>query len=296
MKKEYSYGVIPLRQHKDGRMEVLLVQSASWGHRWFPKWHIKDGETFLSAAKRELQEEIWIKNIDIDEKKMFKEQYVFPRWKQQISKHIGYFVGYVKSKRICMQDEELLDCCRVSVWEARKLLTYDILKKVFDDVLKYLGYQKFFVSLVPSTKDLSILNALKKYFYLHGFRYLPKRSSADVHITLSELFCTLPQLSLLVKQLKKKLSSFSPFSWPFLKIINVPQKSGSWIALLFPMDFHMNICTFAKPEKADDIVKIIQKKIPKKILFDKIVIGNYLWKHEFIFPLKSSWKRNISRE
>jgi len=57
MIKEYSYGTITLYKDKNGRVEILVVKWA-W-YRWFPKWHIEEGETPVEAAVRELQEEAW---------------------------------------------------------------------------------------------------------------------------------------------------------------------------------------------------------------------------------------------
>lgn len=64
--KEYSAGGI-ITKVEDGDIKVLLVEHLN-GTFVFPKGHVEKGETFEEAAKREISEEVGLKNIIIGKK------------------------------------------------------------------------------------------------------------------------------------------------------------------------------------------------------------------------------------
>ena len=66
MKKEQSAGGIILKK-EDGQTKILLVEHKNKTYV-FPKGHIEKGETSQEAAKREIIEEVGLKDIEIGKK------------------------------------------------------------------------------------------------------------------------------------------------------------------------------------------------------------------------------------
>jgi len=140
MINEQSYGIILLHKKKDGSLDVLIVKWAGyWG---FPKWHIEAGETPLITALRELHEETWIKDVTIDESKIFKDQYMFINKKRTINKHVWYFIAYTPNKKVVLDKRELSEYRRCSLSDASDLLTFPSAIAIIESVIAYLGYGK----------------------------------------------------------------------------------------------------------------------------------------------------------
>lgn len=55
MKREVSYGIVPLR-YMEGGWQILLIRHHA-GHWTFPKGHADRGESPQQTAERELREE-----------------------------------------------------------------------------------------------------------------------------------------------------------------------------------------------------------------------------------------------
>ena len=90
MKKDFSYGVIPIYKDQDGKFSVLILKHPGrplrpvafrdgetmsadfWG---FPKGHKDEGETDIEAAKREFAEEAGIDDCEMIDSVKFIDHY-----------------------------------------------------------------------------------------------------------------------------------------------------------------------------------------------------------------------------
>ncbi|HRX63739.1 MAG TPA: NUDIX domain-containing protein, partial [Candidatus Absconditabacterales bacterium] len=102
MKKDYSYGIVPIYVNERGENEFLVIhQKTKHGSYWgFPKGHMEKGENEIQAAKRELYEEVGIKDIEILENKSFETQYFFEENGEKIDKTSKYWIGLVDNKDV----------------------------------------------------------------------------------------------------------------------------------------------------------------------------------------------------
>ena len=91
MRKDLSYGVVPLRFRK-GQWQVFLVQLHA-GHWGFPKGHPEVGELPLKAATRELLEETGLHIKKVLFTNTPEENYFFYFQGEQISKKVIYFIA-----------------------------------------------------------------------------------------------------------------------------------------------------------------------------------------------------------
>jgi 8-oxo-dGTP pyrophosphatase MutT (NUDIX family) len=86
LKKDYSYGIIPLQQ-REGQWYVLLIQ-----HQVGHKRHADLNESPKQTAERELFEETGLRVVNYLSEQIFKETYIFTFNKQRIHKTVEYFV------------------------------------------------------------------------------------------------------------------------------------------------------------------------------------------------------------
>lgn len=98
MKKDHSYGIIPLRIH-DHKQEVLLVQHHA-GHWAFPKGHPEKGESPQQAAERELKEETGLIIVRYLHDLPFIENYFFYFNDSLIHKTVWYYLALVEGEVI----------------------------------------------------------------------------------------------------------------------------------------------------------------------------------------------------
>lgn len=103
MKKESSYGIIPLRFNQ-GRWDVLSIQHHS-GHWSFPKGHAEAGELPQQAAERELREETGLSIVRMLSADPMIEHYCFTLHGTKIDKTVHYFPALVDGKVILQQNE-----------------------------------------------------------------------------------------------------------------------------------------------------------------------------------------------
>ena len=134
MLKEYSYWIIPVFQNLNWELQVLLIQNKWWWHRWFPKWHQEAWETPLHTAIRELQEETWLEIKQTQSDNMFTEQYKFQTQSKKIYKQVWYFVWYVQSQDIQIQQDEIMDYKRINIDQAQDQITHDWAKNILQQV------------------------------------------------------------------------------------------------------------------------------------------------------------------
>lgn len=138
MKKDYSYGVVPV--YHDGQDDCfLLVQLHSGNHWGFPKGHKEGNESDLVAAQRELAEEVGIVDVKIDDTRSYVESYIFDYKDLPLEKEVSYFVGRVAEKFVPqIQEEEVMEARRCRRDEVMDLLTYESTKSMFAEVLRHL--------------------------------------------------------------------------------------------------------------------------------------------------------------
>jgi 8-oxo-dGTP pyrophosphatase MutT (NUDIX family) len=142
IKKDYSYGVIPVIK-EDGYWKVFILNQISYRSKtdiyWtFPKGHPESGETKEQTALRELQEEAGIVLEHIDTTCTFDQIYTFSHQGQKIEKCVSYYLGYAKNKEFTIQPEEVKEGKWCSFSEAKEQLSHGIAKKLLDEVQNHL--------------------------------------------------------------------------------------------------------------------------------------------------------------
>lgn len=136
--KSYSFGIIPLFRHPQS-WEVLLVQSRDGGHWSFPKGRREEGEVPEQTALRELKEETGIKDcVLLPLKEILEESYSFVRGDLSIEKTVRYFLAEVFSKKVDIQEEEILDFQWADILRVPDLLTFPEAKKICQQAIQIL--------------------------------------------------------------------------------------------------------------------------------------------------------------
>jgi bis(5'-nucleosidyl)-tetraphosphatase len=142
MKKDYAYGVIVF--HVDNGTVYYLILKQIQGHWSFPKGHAEDGETALETAKRELEEETGISEVElISNEPQVRDEYIInEKISKPVQKFVEFFIGEVGSKDIVMQEGEIFDHKWITVEQGESLFTYDsskrLLKSASDLIQNYL--------------------------------------------------------------------------------------------------------------------------------------------------------------
>lgn len=137
-KTDASFGVIPMRLH-DGRREFLLIRHLA-GHWAFPKGHADQGETLSETAAREFTEETGLKLEKLHHEHRFVEHYEYERpGRKPVRKTVTYFLGDVAAGEVVMQADEVSAFHWGDADATRELITFDASRRLFEQVLKYLG-------------------------------------------------------------------------------------------------------------------------------------------------------------
>lgn len=138
--KDNSYGATPIFKESDQYL-ILLVKHRA-GHWTFPKGHPESGESKFDTIKRELQEEIGIKDFDLDENTDFVEHYSFESGNKLYDKENAYYPAFVHNKTINTPEKfkkEIPECRWLTSDEALKLAQFDSTKEIIRQVEEYLG-------------------------------------------------------------------------------------------------------------------------------------------------------------
>jgi len=139
-KKDYSYGVVPVRKEGDQWMVFVLHQIARTDTYWtFPKGHAEEGETHEATALRELQEEAGLVPTSLETARTFDQAYQFTYKNEHIDKYVSYYIGYIAEPDFIVQKEEVVEARWCTFKEARVLLTYDLAKELLDHVQEFLA-------------------------------------------------------------------------------------------------------------------------------------------------------------
>lgn len=133
MKKEYSFGIIPLRFFAN-EWQVLLVQHIA-GHWSFPKGHVDEGELPRQTAERELLEETGLEVEQYVADDMLQETYFFKYQDVLIKKEVGYFIAVVKGD-IKLQEEEVKAVEWLSLLDSLNRLNFSESKKMIHKTMQ----------------------------------------------------------------------------------------------------------------------------------------------------------------
>ena len=112
----------------------LLIRHGNGGHWAFPKGHVEPGETEEETARREIREETGIEAV-LDTRFRASVRYS-PG--PGITKDVIYFLGEATSGTLRLQAEEIAAARWLPEMEARRLVTYDNDRQVFEQAAAYL--------------------------------------------------------------------------------------------------------------------------------------------------------------
>jgi 8-oxo-dGTP pyrophosphatase MutT (NUDIX family) len=121
-----SFGMV-VYAPKEKTFLLIKQHNSHWG---FPKGHAELGETSLQAAKRELEEETGLTEIDIHPAQSYEETYFFRHQGRPINKRVTYFLATTKQQDVTIQPEEIEQAAWCTFESAQKQLTYDEARRV----------------------------------------------------------------------------------------------------------------------------------------------------------------------
>lgn len=136
IKKECSFGVIPLQKTKEG-VSVLLIFHKGGRHWGFPKGHQDPGETDLETAYRELKEETGLEIETCLLEVPYVESYTFYKLHEKVIKTVSYYPAFVKGE-LKLQPEEIIDARWYPIQEAARHLTFKEARDIFEKVIALL--------------------------------------------------------------------------------------------------------------------------------------------------------------
>lgn len=129
---EKSCGAVVYK--KENNEYKFLVIKQEKGHYSFPKGHVEGNETEEQTAYREIEEETNVK-VKIDNNFRYKINYTMPNG---INKDVIFFLAeYIEGKET-PQEGEVTDIFWLNKEETLNSLTYDDVKEVFTNAIKYL--------------------------------------------------------------------------------------------------------------------------------------------------------------
>jgi bis(5'-nucleosidyl)-tetraphosphatase len=135
---DYAFGVIPVYKD-DKRYKFLLVKCRS-GHWSFPKGHPNTGESEVDAARRELEEETGINDVQLFPNVSFSENYVIVANGATVHKTVKFFLGRTNTLEASILDsDEISEIGWEYFDEAFVKITYPSHKQILLDVMKYLS-------------------------------------------------------------------------------------------------------------------------------------------------------------
>ncbi|MEG3921936.1 NUDIX domain-containing protein [Microcoleus sp. T3_A4] len=140
--KDECFGIVPILG-KEADALFLLIQHQA-GHWAFPKGHANPGESPAETAKREFLEETGISDFEMLDEPSFTEHYSFVKDGEPIEKTVTYFLGFVKSMEVVLQEEEVQNSAWLSFEEAVKRITFDANRLMFGEVKAYLDGRKLY--------------------------------------------------------------------------------------------------------------------------------------------------------
>ncbi|MEG5018159.1 MULTISPECIES: NUDIX domain-containing protein [unclassified Microcoleus] len=140
--KDECFGIVPIFG-KEADALFLLIQHQA-GHWAFPKGHANPGESPAETARREFEEETGISDFEMLDEPSFTEHYSFVKDGEPIQKSVTYFLGFVNSMEVVLQEEEVQNSAWLSFEEAVKRITFDANRLMFGEVKAYLDGRKLY--------------------------------------------------------------------------------------------------------------------------------------------------------
>lgn len=127
IKKKYSGGGVIYRYNFENKLEFLLVKiiGGNWG---FPKGHIEELETSITAAIREIKEETNI-DVEIIAENNFSPEITYIASLNEL-KYVKFYLAKAKSFDIKLDSDEIAEYKWCKYNEALKLLTYSSQREV----------------------------------------------------------------------------------------------------------------------------------------------------------------------
>lgn len=119
----------------DGKVLVIKQISGDYG---FPKGHIENGETEEECAVRETFEEVGLK-VRVDSSLRFSISYFV---RDNIPKEAIYFVSFLDSGNVVIQESELIDAFWVDIDKVSSVLSFDNLRGLW--LLAYNKYREVY--------------------------------------------------------------------------------------------------------------------------------------------------------
>ncbi|MEG4814250.1 NUDIX domain-containing protein [Microcoleus sp. K5-D4] len=138
--KDECFGIVPIFG-KEADALFLLIQHQA-GHWAFPKGHANPGESPAETARREFLEETGISDFEMLDEPSFTEHYSFVKDGEPIEKTVTYFLGFVNSMEVVLQEEEVQNSAWLAFEEAVKRITFDANRLMFGEVKAYLDGRK----------------------------------------------------------------------------------------------------------------------------------------------------------
>lgn len=134
---DISCGIIPVFKNNKGENEFLVVELHHGGIS-FPKGHMEFGETYLETAKRELLEETGLTCIHVQDE-IINEQYIIKRPEKLIHKTVNYYIGFVNTKEVVAQPEEVRSIFWGTAIEIMEKINHAESREVFKKALAQIG-------------------------------------------------------------------------------------------------------------------------------------------------------------
>jgi bis(5'-nucleosidyl)-tetraphosphatase len=152
--KDEAFGIVPIFLTESEPLFLLIQHQA--GHWAFPKGHADPGESALLTAKRELEEETGIREYEVLEEPSFLESYSFVQEQKPssvkhylsakegelIEKTVTYFLAFVNSMEVQLQEAEIQNSAWISFEDAVKLITFDGNRQILREVKAFLDGKK----------------------------------------------------------------------------------------------------------------------------------------------------------
>ena len=134
----HSAGIVPVYEGLDGPRVLLVEQYGAEGTRWgFPKGKQEPQEELIDTAKREAREETGLSFKKVIEHKSFSVDFELTYKDAIANKTVTYFLGFVDQQSVKFCQAEVKDGGWFSFDEARVRLTFEVDKKLFDQVSSF---------------------------------------------------------------------------------------------------------------------------------------------------------------
>jgi tRNA nucleotidyltransferase (CCA-adding enzyme) len=143
MNIEQCYGVVIVLKEEENKFLILKHepkpnhedQKGNWS---FPKGHHEGKETPKETALREVAEETGITEVSLLDIPLIHEEYGITYSDKKNFKVNEYFIGFVKEKKVTIQESEINTYKWATYEEAMNIFNYDSRKDVLKKAKEYL--------------------------------------------------------------------------------------------------------------------------------------------------------------